>query len=144
MTKELPSLHSAPPWKPREWTLAEYLALPEAAEDTGGCPLCGGRHWGSINVSQRGAPGVYRCHGTEHPNSDGAPYQPPCSGLFRGRPGVHFDADYFAPFFMELHEEGEPEMLTVPDEPLSKELIEALAEDGIAMPNWKPVIQRGE
>jgi len=91
------SLRAAPPWFPKKWTLDEYLALPEADEETGGCP-CGGRHYGASNISQREAPSVYSCHGTEYPNADDAPFRPPCGGKFRGRPGIHFDADYYAPF----------------------------------------------
>ena len=36
------------------------------------------------------------------------------------------------------HEEGEPERITEPDEPLSDETKAALAEHGITFPKWKP------
>ena len=85
-------------WKPKMWTLDEYLALPEADAATGACPNCPGLHYGAVNVSQK-APPVYRCHGTEWPNSQNAEWVEACGTLFRGWPDQHFSATYYADFF---------------------------------------------
>lgn len=77
------------------WTWDEYEALPEADIETGACPHCPGLHFGAVNVTQRALPSVYRCHGTASYSLD-EPWVPPCGGLFRGRPGEHFDAEWYA------------------------------------------------
>lgn len=41
---------------------------------------------------------------------------------------------------LPLHEEGEPERITEPDEPLSEETLAALAEMGVEIPVWLPKI----
>lgn len=86
---------------PKDRTLAEYLAYPEANAETGACPNCVGRHYTAVGPVLRGQPSIYRCLGTESPNADGWEYVPPCGTKFRGLPGRHFAEAYFASFFEE-------------------------------------------
>lgn len=97
MTTERDSvLRLAPRWEPKRMPYDEIEALPLADEDTRGCPNCGGRHYSAVHPLSRYAPGYYRCNGTEWPNADGHEYRPACGALFRGRPDVHYDAEWFA------------------------------------------------
>lgn len=84
-----------------DWTPEFYFGLPEANAETGGCPNCGGLHYRAALRVYRDRPCVYKCQGTEYPNADDAPYKPACGSMFRGRPGIHFDAAYFADFLAE-------------------------------------------
>ena len=79
-----------------ELTYDEWEAAPLADPEKRGCPNCGARYYSITHPTSRTLPGIYKCKGTEWPNAEDYEYQPPCGFRFRGIPGVHYDATFFA------------------------------------------------